>query len=132
MPRASSLFLILGLAGCMGPEIPTVVTGEWGGEHLGLVVSGDGADLEYDCALGRISGEVRPDGNGRFSVLGVYFPGHGGPDPVPDPQTGRPARYDGSVRGDKMTLMVTLTDTGDFVGMFSLIRGASPHVLKCL
>jgi hypothetical protein len=132
MLRVSILLLIVGLSGCLSPEVPEVVSGEWGGEHLGLVVSDGGADLEYDCATGRITGAIRPDGSGRFSVIGLHFPGHGGPDPIPDPHSARPARYDGVVRGDKMTIVVTLTDTGDYLGTFTLIRGASPHVFKCL
>lgn len=133
MPRARTLLLLLGLAGCVSPEIPEVVTGEWGGVHLGLVVSDSGADLEYDCATGRISGAVRPDAAGRFSVTGLHFPGHGGPSGgIPDPHQTHPARYDGTVRGDKMTITVTLTDSNEVVGTFTLIHGASPHVFKCL
>lgn len=116
----------------MGPEIPDVVTGEWGGLHLGLVATDSGADLEYDCASGRISSAVRPDGDGRFSVNGTHFPGHGGPIRVDEERVQRPARYAGTVRGDQMTITGTLTDTGETIGTFTLVRGATPHVLKCL
>lgn len=132
MLRPSSVLLLLGLAGCLSPEIPDVVTGEWGGVHLGLVASDAGADLEYDCASGRISGAVRPDRNGRFSAAGMHFPGHGGPIRIDEVPETRPARYDGTVRGDKMTLTVTLTDTNEVLGTFTLVHGASPHVFKCL
>ena len=133
MPRRYGALLLLGLVGCMGPETPSVITGEWGGEHLGLVATDSGATLEYDCATGRISGVVRPDGGGRFSSVGLHFPGHGGPGIIPpDPPESRPARYDGTVRGDRMTITVTLTDTGEVLGTFTLMHGASPHVFKCL
>lgn len=132
MPRASGVLLLLGLAGCVGPEIPTVLTGEWGGVHLGLVATGAGAELEYDCASGRIGVAVRPDGSGRFSVAGSHFPGHGGPIRFGEILVERPARFDGNVRGDTMTLTVTLTDTNEALGTFTLVRGASPHVFKCL
>ena len=126
------MFLLLGLAGCVGSEIPERVTGEWGGVHLGLVVTAAGADLEYDCAEGRITGEVRPDESGRFSVVGMHFPGHGGPIRIDETRESRPARYDGTVRGDKMTITVTLTDSNEVLGTFALVHGASPHVFKCL
>lgn len=132
MRRATWLVLLLGSAGCVGPEIPAVVTGEWGGLHLGLVATEAGADLEYDCASGRIVVAVRPDGGGRFSVAGIHFPGHGGPIRIDEEQIRRPARFDGTVRGDRMTLTVTLTDTQEVLGTFTLVRGASPHVIKCL
>ncbi len=124
--------MLLGLAACVGPEVPEVVSGEWGGVHLGLVVTAAGADLEYDCAAGRITGAVRPDGNGRFAAVGVHFPGHGGPIGIDTTGESHPARYVGTVRGDQMTITVTLTDTGDQLGTFTLIHGASPHVFKCL
>lgn len=130
--RASGVLLLLGLAGCVGPEIPDVVRGEWGGVHLGLVASDSGAALEYDCASGRITGPLRPDERGRFLAVGSHVPGHGGPIRVDEVPETRPARYDGTVRGDKMTITVTLTDTHEILGTFTLIRGASPHVLKCL
>lgn len=116
----------------MGPEIPDVVTGEWGGVHLGLVATEAGAELEYDCATGRIGAALRPDGSGRFSVNGVHFPGHEGPIRIDEEQVQRPARYDGTVRGDRMTITVTLTDTDETIGTFTLVRGATPHVFKCL
>jgi hypothetical protein len=131
MSRAS-WFLILVSTACMGPEVPDVVTGAWGGVHLGLVATGTGAELEYDCATGRIGTAVRPDGSGRFSVGGFHFPGHGGPIRTDEEQVQRPARYDGTVRGDRMTITVTLTDTSETIGTFTLVRGATPHVFKCL
>lgn len=120
------------LAGCLGPETRSPVTGEWGGVHLGLVASVQGAELEYDCAAGRITQPIEPDAGGRFSVVGLHFPGHGGPIRVDEEQVQRPARYDGTVRSDKMTITVTLTDTNESIGTFTLVRGASPHVFKCL
>ncbi|HEV8599108.1 MAG TPA: hypothetical protein VGQ69_07080 [Gemmatimonadales bacterium] len=44
----------------------------------------------------------------------------------------RPARYDGRVRGDTMTLTVTLTDPNEVLGTCTLVYGRSPYVFKCL
>jgi len=82
MHHARGLLLLLCLAGCATPEapgggtgddVPALLVGEWGGAHLGLVAGDNGADLEYDCATGRIIGPVRPDGSGRFSSRGVSW-----------------------------------------------------------
>jgi hypothetical protein len=141
MHHPRGLLLLLCLAGCAtleapgagtGNEIPALVIGEWGGEHLGLVATDAGADLEYDCATGRIIGPVRPDGSGRFSSPGQFLPGHGGPSGVGGEHETLRARYEGTVRGDTMTLTVTLTDTSVLVGTFTLTRGVSSHVFKCL
>ena len=43
-----------------------------------------------------------------------------------------PARYDGRTDGKTMTLEVTLTDSGEKLGTFTLQRGGSPGVFKCL
>ena len=132
MSRLLGFLMVVGAVGCAGPEIPEVVTGEWGGERLGLVASTTGAELEYDCALGRIADAIRPGGSGRFSAVGTHFPGQGGPIRIDEMKPGRPARYDGTVRGDKMTITVTLTDSSEVLGTFMLVRSASPRVFKCL
>ena len=48
---------------------------------------------------------------------------------VPDTH---PARYDGSVTGNSMTLTVRLTDTNETIGTFTLTRAGTARVFKCL
>ena len=132
MARLAWVLLAFGAAACVGPDIPEVVTGDWGGLHLGMIATETGADLEYDCATGRITGAVRPDANGRFSSPGKHFPGRGGPIGGSGQPEMRSARYEGTVRGTKMIITVTLTDTNEVLGLFVLYQGASPRVFKCL
>jgi hypothetical protein len=129
--RFSAIGLLV-LTACLEANAPEQIVGDWGGQHLGLVANAAGADLEYDCAAGKIAEPIRPDAAGRFSVIGEHYPGHGGPSLIGEQQVKRPARYDGSVRGGSMTLEVTLTDTQELLGTFKLVYGASPHVFKCL
>ena len=66
------------------------------------------------------------------SVLALHQAGTGGPvgvDPIEHP---RPARYDGVVEGDHMTVTVTLTDRNERLGVFELTGGAEPRLFKCL
>ena len=63
--------------------------------------------------------------DGKFSALGLHYMGIGGPIGV-DRVHPRPARYEGSVDGDQMTMTVTLTDTKEQVGTYTLVRGAIP------
>lgn len=133
MLRLTGSWLIALLsAGCLESDVPELVTGDWGGQHLGLSATSVGAELEYDCAAGRIAEPIRPDAVGRFSVVGEHYPGHGGPSIIGEEQVKRPARYDGKVRGDTMTLRVTLTDSNEVLGSFTLVYGRSPFVFKCL
>ena len=111
-----------------GPVAPS----EWGGDHVGLTVSATGGTLEYDCASGTIDQPVVAAANGNFVAQGTHTIGHGGPIMVGEIPDRHPARYDGWTDGETMRLSVTLTDTGQKLGEFKLVRGQSPHVFRCL
>lgn len=103
----------------------------WGGDHIGIIITATGGTVEYDCATGRIDEPIVLR-DGRFDVVGVHWPGMGGPIGVDTTLPPRPARYRGTVRRDWMTLTVTLTDTNEALGPFLLERGRNPSVVKCL
>jgi hypothetical protein len=123
--------LLLPLAGCT-TVVPETLDGTWGGQHIGMVVTAGGAELEYDCAHGRITGPISLDRDGEFVALGVHVREHGGPIREGEQVIELPARYSGRVRGSEMTLKVDLTATSESLGTFELERGASPNVFKCL
>ncbi len=117
---------------CSDPQVPSVITGNWGGDHAGLIATADSGTLEYDCAAGRITEPLRPASDGRFVALGTHTPGHGGPIRIDEIEPKRPARYTGRIAGNALTLTVVMTDSNVTVGTFDLVRGRSPHVFKCL
>lgn len=116
--------------GRMAP--PAVIVGNWGGDHAGLVATADSGTMQYDCAAGRITEPLRPGADGRFDAIGTHTPGHGGPIRIDEVLPRRPARYTGRVDGDLLTMTVVMTDSSVTVGTFTLMRGRSPHVFKCL
>lgn len=126
------LLLLLGTsATCRGSLTGPVNAGDWGGEHIGLVVAANGATIEYDCASGTIDKALVAT-DGLFSAAGTHTRGHGGPirdDEIPDKH---PARYEGHVDGETMILDVTLTDSGEKLGRYTLVRGRPAQVFKCL
>ena len=129
-----SLLLIVWIfySGCSSSISQIDLTGKWGGEHIGMVVSDSSATLEYDCAHGTIDEPIIPDDEGRFEVIGVHVFEHGGPiriDEIPDEH---PALYKGHIVGNEMTLILVLTDTDTEIGTFSLTRGVEPLIYKCL
>ena len=132
MRRPIVAMALLGCLGCVAPEEPSPVLGDWGGEHLGLVAGLEGAALEFDCATGEISEAIVPDGNGAFTAEGFHIPGHGGPARDDEVPARTPARFFGTVRGNLMTLEVDLVPWATVLGPFTLRRGASPRVFKCL
>ena len=129
-----SLLLIVWIfySGCSSRILQIDLTGKWGGEHIGIVVSDSSATLEYDCAHGTIDEPIMPDDDGNFEVSGVHIFEHGGPirnDETPDEH---PAVYKGNIAENEMTLILVLTDTETVIDTFSLTRGVYPLIHKCL
>lgn len=125
------LAVAIACAGAAPPE-RQALTGSWGGAHIGLTLTTEGGQVEYDCAHGTIKGPIVPDRAGRFDVPGTHTAEHGGPVREGEEGAGRPARYQGKVAGKRMTLTVTLTDSDEKVGTFTLTRDAAPRLTKCL
>src|SRR5213593_126833 len=106
------------------------VSGTWGGPHISMEVTETGAEIEYDCAHGRITEKIVPDRNGNFEVKGIHVREH--PGPVREGEDNeQPASYRGSIHDDTMTLTVTLTGKNETLGTFTLEHGSSGRVRKC-
>ncbi len=128
---APALLLLLA-AGCASvPPAGVPLTGRWGGDHAGLELTPTGGTLDYDCAAGRIDGPLLSRADGTFQASGTHTPGTGGPERVGVVPPSFAARYDGAVRGDRMTLQVRV-ENGVLVGPFMLRRGAEPMLMRCL
>lgn len=126
------VLLLLLAAGCAtAPPAGVALTGRWGGQHVGLELAANGGTADYDCAAGRIDGPVLPRADGTFQALGTHTPGTGGPERVGVVPPSYAARYEGSVRGDRMTLQVRV-ENGVMVGPFTLRRGVEPILMRCL
>lgn len=130
--------LALTMSGCSDAVAPNPV-GVWGGTHVRLEIvnrptSGvpGGGTVEFDCAHGSINSAVLTDRNGTFSAPGVYIQEHGGPIRDGEQVIMHPAVYSGEISGSKMTLTVARTDTAWTAGPFSLERGVTGAVFKCL
>lgn len=111
-----------------------VALGDWGGAHIGLHVTSNGGQVEYDCAHGTIDEALIADGHGRFEARGVHVREHGGPEREGEPPDSHPARYTGAVDGRTLTMSLTVeeTDTQRLVGDFTLTFGQAPRLTKCL
>jgi len=129
--RVSPLLLILACASNPGgaSRLDRVPKGEWGGEHVRLTVEDGGAQVEFDCAHGRLDEPLALDQSGRFDVKGSLA-GEGGPIRKDDTESARPARYRGETDGQHMSLEVTL-EGGESAGTFSLARGGRAKLVKC-
>lgn len=108
--------------------------GTWGGRGVALVVTAEGASVEYDCAHGTIEGRIELDAEGRFDVAGTFEP-EGGPVSVPADgavkERGIKARYVGRVEGKKLTLDVKFPGKGGGTDALTLTHGQEPRLEKC-
>jgi hypothetical protein len=126
-----SLVLLLGsLAAARPRKMQRLPTGSWGGPHIRMEVGPSSATIDYDCANGTIAGPFTLDRSGRFSWRGRFVRERGGPVRSDEDNTGQPATYSGSVKGDNMTLTVKLVN-GEVVDSFTLKRGGPGRVFKC-
>ncbi|HEV2854819.1 MAG TPA: hypothetical protein VHC97_18640 [Thermoanaerobaculia bacterium] len=134
--RNGTLSVLLAVAwiGCAlaAPAREKTLTGNWGGPHISLEATAEGARIEYDCAEGTIDGPIVLDRAGRFETTGTHRAEHGGPVREGEEPSSQPARYQGKVAGKTLKLTVTLDASGEEVGTFTLARGATPRLFKCL
>lgn len=126
------LIVLIFYSGCSSRISQIDLTGKWGGEHIGILVSDSSATLEYDCAHGTIDEPIVPDDDGKFEVSGVHVFEHGGAIRIDETPDEHPALYKGRIIGNEMTLILIITDTDTEIGTFSLTRGVDPLIYKCL
>lgn len=105
-------------------------SGDWGGAHARLSSLKDGVELEFDCGHGKLDEPLVPGRDGAFSSKGRYVAEHGGPTLKDETAQSRPARYEGSITGERMRLKVAI-DGGDTLGPFELTRGGRARLMKC-
>lgn len=122
--RRLALLLCLAAAAC-GAEVRTEVPiGQWGGRNIDMQVGDTGASVAFKCgASGLLEGHLVMDGRGHFEANGTFLPQlvTGGP---------RRVRYQGSVSGDQMSLLIT-EPAGSAIGSFVLVYRAQGHFDVC-
>lgn len=108
----------------------SVAAGTWGGPHVTLEVTDQGATATFDCAHGTIAERIVVDRNGRFDARGTYAVERPGPTRETDDDRGRAVRYVGRVNGKTMSLTIR-AGASDTVGTFTLEHGKSGALRRC-
>ena len=132
--RFSSRWLVFGLVlagaapGTLSAAIRMPNPGPWGADTVILEIVAGGADVEFECARGRISKPIVLDRRGDFDLPGTFTAeGHG---PIRDGAgSAGKARYRGHVEGETLTLTVVVGD--ERMGPYTLTRGRRPILKKC-
>jgi hypothetical protein len=117
--------------GAMLKKQNRVANGNWGGQNVRMDVTDGGVQFKFSCAHGSIEQPLTLDAEGRFSAKGTFTPEAMGPLDETNPPKSQPAIYSGSVRDKSMTLTITLTETKEEVGTFSLEHGKPGRIWRC-
>jgi hypothetical protein len=111
---------------------PAELLGTWGGTHISLDVTPNETAVELDCAHGTVQAPFSVDTDGRFDLPGEFVREHGGPIREGEPLDKFPARYRGTVTGNRMELRIDRADSAATLGTFTLRQGDHGIVFKCL
>ena len=109
----------------------SMTRGTWGGNHVSMEVSDEGARIEYACAHGAITEPIRVDREGKFSAKGTHVQERGGPIREGS-QNAEQVVYSGTIDGKTLTLTVTKSSTDEVIGTFTLTLGKVSRIRKCL
>jgi hypothetical protein len=111
--------------------LPQEANATWGGEHIELVITDSGAQIEFDCATGTISEPVPLDSTTTFKLKGTFSREHGGPIRKDETPNTAKVTYSGRVENGKMILTVLVDGKDPYEGAFVLERGRAGRVTKC-
>jgi hypothetical protein len=104
-------------------------TGTWGGDHIIMTVNAQGADIDFDCAVGSIGEPVTLDANGRFTLRGIYKAES--PAPVSaSGGAGNEAVYSGTLKGESLHLEISVVGRSQHLS-FDLKYNQSGNITKC-
>ncbi len=109
-----------------------VALGSWGGSGIELIIEKGSAGIRYDCAEAEIDSKIMISEQGNFSVEGVYIRRTPGPIRVGKSPQRQPAIFEGKVSGNTMTLSVTLTESKEKIGEFTLKKDSNGVIRRCL
>jgi hypothetical protein len=113
---------------CFGVAVAVCQTTTWGGDHVRLDVTKTGADLDFDCAHGTITGAI-PE-TGTFKLKGTFTPERSGPARDDAPRD-VPATYAGTITQDSMALRIEVDGNTKDALTYMLSRGSMGKVRKC-
>jgi hypothetical protein len=133
LARVSLVFALLAAGLSAGEPPRRIAEGAWGGDHVAMSVVADSANLDLDCASGRIDGPLVVDSEGRFDLRGFFKREHPGPiRRGEESAAGDPARFTGKTDGRELHFTITLVGSGETVGTYKATLGARGRVHKCL
>lgn len=111
-------------------RVEKVAGGAWGSNKAVMQVTENGATIEFGCAHGTIEQPLTLDNNNGFDLSGSYTVERPGPQ-IEGQNNNQPARFNGQVNGQTMTLNITLTRTKQTIGPLILNYGKTGRIMRC-
>jgi len=126
-----AIVLLSAAYGIFAQRTTPVGKGEWGGTGIAMTVTDTGATIQFDCAAGTITKQMRIKRDGSFIAEGTLT--RNGPGPVRrDSQPiGRAVIYKGKVNRRSMSLTVTDAKTGEKLSDHTLTAGGAANLHRC-
>ena len=112
-------------------KLHAVSPGTFGGTGIIVIVEKDAVKIEYDCAEGEILKQLKVDKKGFFKVDGSHKGPNMGPTRQNDSRKPQPVHFEGQIIGKVMKIKVTMTETNEVIGEFTLRRDATPEMHRC-
>jgi hypothetical protein len=112
-------------------KVKKTIEGNWGGEHISLVVAKSGATIELDCARAVAERPLIVDSRGNFSLTASYTPESFGPARQNNPAQSFRVKITGRISNQQMTLTIKRQSTNKPLGTFKLRRNREAFLVKC-
>jgi hypothetical protein len=126
-----SVIVLAATYGANAQRTQPVAKGDWGGTGIAMTVTDTGGSIQFDCADGTITSELRMKNDGSFRAEGTLT--RNGPGPVRTDQTpvGRAVIFKGKVNGKSMSITMTDAKTGERLGEYVATHGQEPRLHRC-
>ena len=119
-------------SGSKQEKLVPVAASNWGGVGIRLEIKKTGGELEFDCATGMITNQLRIDKGGNFIANGTFLRRGPGPIRLGFSPKAQAVRYQGKITGRIMKVTAIAADTDEIIGEFTLRRGKEPSIRRCL
>lgn len=114
--------------GCQGP--PGFVTkGTYGGVGAEMTVTDTGASVQFNCASGVITQQLKLSGNGDFTWSGTYTRIFAVPMGPTD--SAHVATFSGTARGSRVIFQVNVPDISVIAGPYDVSRDQASQLAIC-
>ena len=106
-----------------------VPKGEWGGRGIAMTITDAGASIQFDCADGTITKQLRINKDGGFTAEGTLM--RNGPGPIRVGAQGLAVIFTGKVTRKTMTLRMSDAKSGEKLGEYAATLGQTTRLHRC-